>query len=56
MKDEENILDYFERIDIIVNTIKGLAVEVPDYELVEKILRTLPMAYNPKVSTLLEGC
>ena len=29
-----------------------MGVEVPDYELVEKILRTLPMEYNPKVSTL----
>ena len=26
--------------------------EVPDNELVDKILRTLPMIYNPKVSTL----
>ena len=29
-----------------------MEVKVPDHELVEKILRTLPMAYNPKVSTL----
>ena len=52
MKDEENISEYFERIENLVNAIKGLGVEVRDYELVEKILRTLPMAYNPKVSTL----
>ena len=52
MKDEENISEYFERIKNIVNTIKGLGVEVPDYELVEKILGTLPMEYNSKVSTL----
>ena len=29
-----------------------MGVEVPDYELVEKILRTIPMEDNPKVSTL----
>jgi hypothetical protein len=52
MNDEENILEYFERVDNIINVIKGLGVEVSDNELVEKILRTLPMLYNPKVSTL----
>jgi hypothetical protein len=52
MKDEENISEYFERVDNIVNAIIGLGVEVSDNELVEKILRTLPMLYNPKVSTI----
>ena len=52
MKDEENISKYFERVENLVNSIKGLGVEGPDYDLVEKILRTLPMEYNPKVSTL----
>ena len=52
MKDEENILEYFETIDNLINTIKGLGVQLPDDELVEKVLRTLPMAYNPKLSTL----
>ena len=37
----------FERIDNPINTIIGFRVEVPYYELVEKILRTIPMAYNP---------
>ena len=52
MKDEENISEYFERVENLINAIQGLGVEVTDYELVEKILRTLPMEYNPKVSTL----
>ena len=43
---------YFERIENLVNAIKGLGIEIPDYDLVENILRTLPMAYNPKVYTL----
>jgi hypothetical protein len=52
MKDGENISEYFERVDNIVNAIIGLGVEVSYNELVEKILRTLPMLYNPKVSSL----
>ena len=52
MKDEENILEHFERVDNIVNALKGLGVDVPDNEIVENILRTLPMLYNPKVPTL----
>ena len=52
MKDQENISKCFERVETLINAIKCLGVEVPDYELVEKVLRTLPMAYNPKVSTL----
>jgi hypothetical protein len=52
MMDEENISDYFERFDNIVNSIIGLGVEVSDNELVEKIPRTLPMLYNPKVPLL----
>jgi hypothetical protein len=52
MKDEENISEYFERVDNIVNAIIGLGVEVSDNDLVEKLLRTLPIPYNPKVSSL----
>ena len=52
MKDEENILEYFERVDTIVNVIRGLGVDVPENEIVEKILRALPMLCNPKVPTL----
>jgi hypothetical protein len=48
MKDEENISEYFERVDNIVNAIRGFGLEVSDNELVEKILRTLPMLYIPK--------
>jgi hypothetical protein len=52
MKDEEKISEYLERVDNIVNTIIGLGVEVSYNELLENILRTLPMLYNPIVSTL----
>ena len=46
MRDEETISEYFERIESIVNTAKGLGAEIPYSELVEKVLRTLPIAYK----------
>lgn len=52
MKEEENIFEYFERINELVNAIRGLGETVVDSEIVDKVIRTLPMAYNPKVSTL----
>jgi hypothetical protein len=52
MKEEENIFEYFERVDNIFNAVRGLGHEVSDNDLVDKILRKLPMIYNPKVSTL----
>ena len=52
MKEEENISEYFERIDEIVNAIKGLGEELKEKEIVEKVLRSLPLIYNPNISTL----
>ena len=52
MKDEENISEYLERIDEVVNVIRGLGETIEDIYIVDKVFRTLPMAYNPKVSTL----
>ena len=52
MKEEESICQYFERIDTIVNAVRGMGHNVSDDEIVDKVLRTLPMVYNPKVSTL----
>ena len=52
MKEEENICQYFERIDTIVNVVRGLGQNVSDDEIIDKVLKTLPMIYNPKVSTL----
>ena len=40
------------RIDEIVNSIQGLGVELEEKEIVEKVIRSLPMIYNPNISTL----
>ena len=52
MKEEKNIAEYLLRVDEIVNAIKGLGGEIKEKEVVEKVLRTLPIRYNPKVSTI----
>ena len=52
MKEEENILEYFERIDEIIIAIQGLGAELKENEIVEKVLRSLPMIYNTNISTL----
>lgn len=52
MDEEENIVAYFLRVDGIVNTIRGLGEEVYEKLIVQKVLRTLPISFNPKISTL----
>ena len=51
MKEEENIAEYLLRVDEIVNTIRGIGGEIKE-KVVDKVLRTLPMKYDSKVSSL----
>jgi hypothetical protein len=52
MKDEENIAEYFQRVDEIVNSIRALGEEIKTNIIVQKVLISLPMRYDVKVSTL----
>jgi len=52
--EKENIAAYFQRIDEVVNTIKGLGEEMDEQIVVQKVLRTLAMRFNPKVSAIEE--
>ena len=54
MKEEENIGEYLLRVDEVVNSIRGLGGKLKEREVVDKVLRTLPMKYDSKVSTLEE--
>ena len=54
MKEKENITEYLLRVDEIVNVIRSLGGEIKEKEVVEKVLRTLLMRYDTKVSTLEE--
>ena len=54
MKEEENIAAYFLRVDEIVNIIKGLGEKVDEQVIVQKILRSLPMRFDSKISAIEE--
>jgi hypothetical protein len=54
MKEDEDIAAYFLRVDEIVNAIIGLGEEIEESVIVQKVLRSLPMRFNPKISTLEE--
>ena len=54
MKEEENIGEYILRVDKNFNAIRGLGGKLKEKEVVSKVLITLPMRYDPKVSTLEE--
>jgi hypothetical protein len=54
MKEDEDIVAYFLRLDKTVNAIIGLGEEIEEPIIVQKVLRSLPMRFNPKISTLEE--
>jgi hypothetical protein len=49
MKEDENIASYFLRVDETINAIKGLGEEMKETFIVQKVLRSLPMRYDPKI-------
>ena len=54
MKVEENIGEYLLRVDEVVNAIRSVGGELEEITVVKKVLRTLPMKYDSKTSTLEE--
>ena len=54
MKEEENIVEYLLRVDEIINSIRSIGGEIKEKDVVDKVLRTLPMKYDSKVSSLEE--
>jgi hypothetical protein len=54
MKEDEDIASYFLRVDETVNAIIGLVEEIEESIIVQKVLRSLPMRFNPKISALEE--
>jgi hypothetical protein len=54
MKEDENILAYFLRVDEIVNEIIGLGEEIKEYVIVQKVPISLPMRFDPMISALEE--
>jgi hypothetical protein len=54
MKEDEDIVAYFLRVDETLNVIIELGEEIEEYVIVQKVLRSLPMRFNPKISALEE--
>ena len=54
MNEDEDITVYFLRVDETVNAIIGLGEEIEESIIVQKVLRSLPMRFNPKISALEE--
>jgi hypothetical protein len=52
MDEEENIAAYLLHVDGIVNIVRGLGETMDEKFIVQKVLRSLPMRFNPKISTL----
>ena len=56
MKEDCNIVAYFQYVDEITNTLEGLGEPVDEKTIIRNILRTLLGRLNPKVSVLEIQC
>jgi hypothetical protein len=54
MKEDKDIVAYFLQVDEIVNQIIGLGQEIKESVIVQKVLRSLPMRFNPNILALEE--
>ena len=54
MNEDETVSKYFLRIEEIVNAMKGLGENIDEASLVQKMLRSFPERFNPKVSKIEE--
>lgn len=50
--DDEDIAKYFLRVDEVVNTIRGPDEYLKELLVDQKVLRSLPERFNPKVSSI----
>jgi hypothetical protein len=54
MKEDENIVIYYLRVYEKMNAIKGLGEEVDESTIAQKLLRSIPMRFDPNISALEE--
>ena len=52
MMEEEIIATYFQRINEVVNTIKGIGEDIEEKLIVQNLIRTLPIRFDPKVCAI----
>ena len=54
MNEDDTVIKYFLIIEETVNSMKGLGENIDEASLVQKILRSFPEIFNPKVSAIEE--
>ena len=54
MKESKDIATYFLRIDEVVNTMRGPREKVKNVNVVQKVLRSLPIRFDSKIFALEE--
>jgi hypothetical protein len=54
MKEDENIVAYFLQFDETINAIIVLRDQIKESVIVQKVLRSLSMTFDPKISTIEE--
>ena len=54
MNEEEDVANFFLRVVEILNKMKALGETIRECLIVQKILRSLPSRFNPKVSAIEE--
>jgi hypothetical protein len=52
MKEDENIATYVLQVDETINAIFRLGEEIKESVIFQKVLRSLPMIFDPKISSL----
>ena len=52
MKEEEDIAAYFQRVEEVVNTMRGLGEEVQEASIAQNVLRSLSPRLNSKLSSI----
>jgi hypothetical protein len=52
MDEKEYIATYLLKVDEVVNSIRGLREEIDESLVVQKVLRSLPLRYDAKVSSI----
>ena len=55
MKKDESVPEMFNRLNDIVNELKGLGFEVPDVDFSHKFLRSLPKRYDTIVTFIVRS-
>jgi len=54
MEESEDITTYFLQVDEVVNTMRDLGEKMKDANIVQKVLRSLPARFDPKISAIEE--